>query len=532
MDIWQKLLLLISAIFFTTLFIENFIFSSSFATLQLREIDDVAFQHSIRNIHEDITALKFDGLIKLNDYGYGWIFWIIVGLLTYPFYLLALLTDFYIPLIAIPRDISLFFTIGTAWLVYKSLSVYSKNECLKFIAMIFLMSLPAFGYFALRFGTVAQVMFFSALTFYLTISKKNYEKRDLKYIAIAAAACVGTKLNGALILPLVGLIMAERMGWRINKENAKKAGYFLLIFFFCAVLFSNPALFLSPFKPAYLSNYIDSLKNNSHLSVENDLWKTVREVVEIGYLNLYLAVLALCLLILGAVGKNNKKDFLFMGVWLAFVLLFLSKVMSQGTLYIINYATVVFYLLVFSILYFERWKRSGSISAGLFLVLCISLNYTNFSSGFYSGLKYFSVQKNPGFEMLVAENKAMKAIIPDPKENPDKNINVLMDFRAIFPYAHLERKNLNVHFVFDNFQLFSKKIDGDFDYISLNKSSPFFLSDQKFSEFIADIKDEALLNNQVESRKIVQNLIKSGKFKNAKYQILLNSDNIIFFGKK
>ena len=227
MDIWQKLLLIISALFFTILFVENFIFSSSFATLQLREIDDVAFQYSIRNMHEAISAFKLDGLIKLNDYGYGWIYWIIVGLITYPFYLLALLTDCYVPLISIPRQISLAFVIGSAFFIYKSLSVYSKNEFLKFMAMILLMSFPAFGYFGLRFGTVSQVMFFSILTFYLTIRKDDHEKKDLKSIAIAAAACVGTKISGALILPLIGFILADRMKWSINKDNFKKAQYFL-----------------------------------------------------------------------------------------------------------------------------------------------------------------------------------------------------------------------------------------------------------------------------------------------------------------
>jgi len=533
MHLGQQMLLVMSALFFTTLFIENFIFSNSFSILQVREIDDVAFQHSIRGIHESISTFKIDRLIKLNDYGYGWIFWIIVGLITYPFYLFALLTSNYLPLITVPRDLSLIFMVGTAFFVYKSLSVYSKNEFLKFIAMMLFLSFPVFGFFSLRFGTVAQLMFFSAITFYLTIRKEEYEKRDLKQIALAAAACVGTKFNGALILPLIVLIMANKLHFKINKENAKKAGYFSLNLIFFSILFSNPSLFLSPFRPDYLVSYVDTLKNNSHLSLQNDCWKTLREVVEIGYLNFYTAIAAIVFLILNSFGKNkNKMDFLFIGLWLVLSTSLLAKVMSDGTLSIINYIAVVMYLIVFSILFLEKWKWFGKLCAALLLALSLYTNYPNIYSGFYSNLKYFHLHKNPEVIAILKENQAIKEIIPDPKTFPDQKINVLMDFRSIFPYAHLERENLNVQFVFDNFQIASKQIEGDFDYISLNKNSPFFYSEQKFAEFIGGMKDGQLIIDQVESRKMIQSLIKSGKFKTAKYQILADGKNVIFFGKK
>ena len=237
MSFWQKLTVIILSLFFAVLFYENFLFSKSFTILHLREIDDIAFQGVLRQFHEDIISFRPDRFIKLNAYGYGWIFWIIVGVTTFPFYLLGLLTDFYLPLIVIPRDISLLFTIGATFFIYKAFGCYSKNEFLKFIAMMLLISLPAYGYFALRFGTIAQVMFFSALAFYLTFRKENYEKQDLKYIALAGGICVGTKLNGALILPVIGFIMADRLGWKPSRENFKKAGYFLSRLAFFIVLF-------------------------------------------------------------------------------------------------------------------------------------------------------------------------------------------------------------------------------------------------------------------------------------------------------
>gem|GEM_PF-2323827 len=535
MDIWQRLLLVFCSIFFSILFIENFAFSSSFATLHLREVDDLAFQASIRNFHESVSAFRPDRFFKLNDYGYGWIFWIISGVITYPFYLFALVTDCYAPLIIVPRDISLAFTIGTAFFVYKSLSIYSKNEFLKLIALLFLFSFPAFGQFATRFGTVSQVMFFSALTFYLTIRKEVYEKRDLRHIAFAAAACVGTKLNGALILPLIGLILADRMKWSITKENLQKAKYFLINFIPVTIFFSNPSLFLSPFKPSYFTSYIDSLKNNSHLSLQDNFLQTLRDVLEAGYLNFYLAIIAVIFLLMNFLNKKEGRkgnDLLFMGLWLTFSLLLLVKIMSMGTLYIINYATVMMYLLVFFVIYLERWKKAGNLVALMLLIISVSLNYKNIHSGFYSDFKYFHLKKDHEVIAKLEASGKIKKLIADPKENSDKKITVLMDFRAIFPYAHLERENVNVQFAFDNLQVIQKQIEGDFDYISLGKAAPFFLSDEKFSEHLKSFKEEMLISNQVESRKIVQNLMKTGRVGNAEYEILLNSNDIIFFGKK
>ncbi len=532
-DIWQKMLIVFSALFFLFLFIENFLFSTSFATLHLREIDDLAFQASIREFHQDISSFRIDRFIKLNNYGYGWIFWAIVGVITYPFYLLALLTDFYAPLIIIPRDISLAFTIGAAFFIYKSLSIYSKNEFLKFIAMMLLFSFPAFGFFALRFGTVAQVVFFSSLTFYLTIRKNTYEKKDLKHIALAAAACVGTKLNGALILPLIGLILADRLHWNPSKKNLQKAAYFLLNLFFFTVLFSNPSLFLSPFRPDYLTDYIASVRYNSHLAVQDNFFQTLSDVLRIGYLNFYVAALLVLILVLRICAKGkNKKDFLFIGLWLIFSLSLLAKIMSMGTLFIINYATIVMYLMVFAIIALEPLRKTGSVLAVGILIVSFAINYTNLQRGFYSNFKYFQMLNNPEIIAKIEFNEDVKKIIPDPKNNPKQPINVLMDFRASFPYAHLERQNLEVQFSFDNLKSAQNQVNGEFDYISLNKTSSGFLSDNEFAQNLKTLNDELVIANQIDSRKVIQNLMTTGKLKGSEYELLLDQNNIIFFKKK
>ena len=142
------------------------------------------------------------------------------------------------------------------------------------------------------------------------------------------------------------------------------------------------------------------------------------------------------------------------------------------------------------------------------------------------------MNQDPDIVAKIEAKKVMQNLILDPKNNLEKPINVLMDFRTIFPYANLERNNVNVQFSFDNLQVFQNHVKGGFDYVSLNKDSPFFLSDSEFAEFIKKENNEILIINQVESRKIVQNLIKNGKIENNEYNLVFDSNNIILFEKK
>jgi len=201
----------------------------------------------------------------------------------------------------------------------------------------------------------------------------------------------------------------------------------------------------------------------------------------------------------------------------------------MGALYVINYVSVVMYLMVFSLLFFENWGRLGKAFAVLILIANIALNHNNIYQEFYSGFKYFHFLKNPEIIAKIEASEAIKKLIPDPKEEPKREINVLMDFRAIFPYAHLERENLQIQFSFDNLQVAQKQIKENFDYISLNKTSSYLLSDLEFNQNLATLKDDLLITNQIESRKTALNLTENGKFDNVEYEVSYENKMIIFF---
>jgi hypothetical protein len=74
--------------FFTFYSYENIFFANSFKFVPLREVNELAFQISIREFYVDLVNLNFSSLFRSNDYGYGFIFWSIYGFFVTPFYFL------------------------------------------------------------------------------------------------------------------------------------------------------------------------------------------------------------------------------------------------------------------------------------------------------------------------------------------------------------------------------------------------------------------------------------------------------------
>ncbi len=534
MDIWQKSLSLISTLFFLILFVENFVLSQSFSALQLREIDDLAFQAILREIHQDFSSFHLDRIFRMNYYGYGWSFWIIFSVLTYPFYLIAQLSGFFMPLIILPRMLSLAFVIGTTILVYKSLSIYSKNEFLKFIAILLLLSFPAFGSFGLYFRTTAQVMFFSALTFYLAISKETYDKKDLKNIALAAGLCAGTKLNGLMILPVVGIIMLNRLQWSFTKENFIKATIFISWLLLFVVVFSNPMLLIAPFKPKYLFKFIDSLQYNSHMGWQDDFIDNLSGFIEVGYVNLVIAV---AFVALPFFSKNNKKrDLIFIVVWLIVCSALLAEFMMMGKEYMVNYFTVVAFLAVFSVIAFDGFGKIGNLLAVLLLALSIILNWHNIALGLYSPLKFFYIAKSDKITAKISAIDEMRNLIEsfDQKATTPK---VFMDSLAVFPHSNLANDNVEIHFTTARNLLGMQELEINFDYIVLDRGTIYFLSDSEFEIAVTQMNGvdylnyEAIVADRFENRKLIKNLLATGKINGSSYQNIFDKNDIILLKK-
>ncbi len=244
----------------TGLFAENFIFSANFGILGFREVDDVAFQASLRAVHDALRGGQLHKFFALNDYAYGWVFWAPMAALTYPFYLLSQWTGVEWPLIVLPRMVSWLFTVFSLLVMRRLLKQLAVPDWACALGLLIFVLTPAMGYFAMRFGTVSPVAFFSLLSVHLALRDDVEFKTSLRQSLLSLAVAGGIKLSGLLVLPLVGLLLLIRL---------KRAGLPWLstlfkpsvVFVGSLALLTNPQFLILPVKHQVWAQYWEILSN-------------------------------------------------------------------------------------------------------------------------------------------------------------------------------------------------------------------------------------------------------------------------------
>jgi len=530
LNILQKIILVIIPTIFLLLFIQNFIFSSSFDILMFRSVDDFAFQHVLRKNHESIIQFRLEKLFKLYEYGYGWLFWIIHTVITFPFYLISLLgVDFL--LISAARNISLFFMAGSCFLLFKSIKKYTNDEYIPYFVVLLYVSYPYFAFSSMSFRTIAQGSFFCILTFYLIVRNSALSKKDLKYIAISFAACLGTKLSNAVFAPLIALFLIDRFGFKLNKENFKKAFFSLKYFIPSSIFFINPSLFIAPFKWSLFTKYRDVMsyyfKNvQTNYGSGGSFLKNFQDAFSTDFLYKYiLAILTLVFLVRFIYdvrsNKQNKFDFLYIFIFLAFSSLYLTNHIKMGAVYITNYFFSFSFLLLLPLVTLEKVEKYTRITV---LMTLVTLNTAlNFNAIKHSYLFYYTQYNSQTTQTLLESQKELQKLVGD----PDQKLNLLIDYRAPVIYSNF-RKNITTITMFDNVSEFKKESNSEFDYILLHKDSKMLL-DKKDFQRISVGADEGVKNILTESRGMIESLINTGIFRESRYEVIYDKNKLICF---
>ena len=529
-------LLLLILIVATYCFIENFLFSS-FDLLSLREIDDVAFHSSLASIHKEITNLHFDKLFRMNDYGYGWIFWLPLAILTFPLYLLNLHFGIEWPLIVLPRQVSLLFSFATLYVLYKSLSLYTKDEFTKAAAVLLYMSSPVFALYAIKFHPTAQVNFLSCLTFYLVAKEEYINRKSLKQIAIALALTAATKLNGLLIAPLIAMLLASRLNWKFSKENIKSGLFFVAIFVCAFLFFSNPSLIFAVFRPEIFENWLSSIQNAVNLGKSNygGQFSVVNNFIDgIAKSNFNIAIfftlfgLFLVKIVIDLKKTNSfqKFDFLCIFLSLIFVAGYLSSSVKLGCTYVASYYGVICFLMVFSLVIFGEFDQKVKFLSFLIFLINLSLNFNlivkrNGSSNIFSYNVFYKMAESSEVKAQISLQKEMQKIVGSPSDYP-QGISIVQDYQAPAIYSNF-RENVTVYYLFDNINTMP---NNDYDFILLSKKSKALLTQKEFLESINSSDDE-IRKGYIAARNIIENILLRGIFRNVKYKVILSNNDII-----
>lgn len=527
---------------FIYMFVQNFVFSSDLNTLIVRDVDDLQFHFVMRNLHTQFEQNDFKNILLMNWFGYGWLYWFPLVVLTYPFYLLSTQCDHHMLLIILPRQISLVFTFATAFVVFKILSNYTKNTTTKCVAMLLLICYPTFAFATQRFGTVAQTMFFASLALYLTLKAERINYKSMTNIALAIAASAATKLIGLLIAPLIGLLILDRMEWSITLRNFKLILYTIFITAFCSVIFTFPGVFNAFYSPTICSDFYNTLIHYVSFTTKDNCpgpAPSIMTHIKHGFVaNTLPMAVFMTLLFLPVVQIIDKyrvpqysRHFMYYSSFLCFVMCFLGFSIQSGPYFSTIYFTTCSYILVLNTVIFEGMKPYIRNVIYIFM-LCMSISWVlerppeqKFQYNYF-----FMYRASPPIRNKLRKYHALMRHIGPLSKYP-QGVNIMRDYTGPVSYTSL---NANVtEFILyvgtsinEGFQILPS-----IDFFILAKNNPSLKSDIDFAN-IKTVMPEQLFKNVSYNRPILQNLLKTNMLNGVRFSKVLELDDVWLFKRE
>jgi hypothetical protein len=530
----RYLILTCIALYFLVLLSQIFLFSNSFTMSWLRQIDDAVYHEDLRRIHESISGGDFKELLKLNNNGYGWLFWIINGLLTYPLYLIQVF-GVERPLIVSGRIICWIFSIGSAYVIFKIVKIYTNNTIIQFCFLLTYLLFPHISFWAMRFSSDTPSFFFSTLAFYFSIKYKKQSLKTLLYVALLLGAGIGIKLTTIVIAPIIVFNVLQRLiCYGDNLTKYKFIFIFIVGLLFSTIFFLNPGIYLYFYNSEYYQYTIDTIR--VYASLNGDVGDSNVNLIEIyksslgaEYIGIYSVTLFLSAIIVSIVYdiKNNKIDYtqIVALISLVFVFLFLALTVKKGVSYIsVYYHAVSFLICVAYIAIDKKFKKYGSLIAIIFFM---AFSYENFNKIINQATAYYNFSNSPRVIELSLANDEIKLIIDKTPKIGNKKIISLVDYRAIFPYTTLDTGFKTIALL-DDLSVRKKWSPSGFDYIVLSRDSPLMdsITVIKDQYRFADKNIMNVLNN---SQQDLLLLLNDGIINETKYNKIYDKNTVIVF---
>lgn len=524
----KSMLLVLLGIFTVTICLQNFIAGMGFELLSLRSVDDFAFQASIHRFF----GYKGLELTNMNDYGYGWIYWFPIYLISYPAYLLMVEFGIEWPLLVLPRMQSLFFAVGCSVIAYKIVCKYTKNEWIRVAVVLLLPIYPAGAYWAGRFGTVNQTAFFSMLSVWLIIKHDELDRKKLRSGIMTFAIALATKVSAIVVAPLLVLLVLLRFKWKFGFKNILIWFQEGILAFAVFIVCMSPALALAPIN---LDRARDSwnilltfFTNNQGTA---NIMANFKGMIGMTTWNIfyYFMCAGLIVLAVNEICKRKKiGDYTIFLAGYIIGILYLCGTIPTGSTYVFMYSTAVSFVLPLGILAFELLEKRLLISVAS--VMCISLQM------FYCGNKvlrkgsyniYEYYQRVNDNEDIKDEIYIIKQLIEDAAG--DGEISYIIDYQG--PYGFLTSlENNRVIFdaiVWDDLPSWQEM---DFEFMVLSKNSAGFKNEEDFESEIQSF-DQERRNNAIIDREIRQQLSKNKIAFGYQWDKIYESERLYIFQK-
>jgi hypothetical protein len=482
-----------------------------FALLQIREIDDLAFQQSTWKLIEAVVSRDLATVFGISDYGYGWVFWCSSALISLPGYIVYKLTEMPVAVIVAPRLASLVALIFT-WLLLRRIlqSLKLPKIDVELMAIAFLL-IPGVAWFSIRYGTVTLIGALIAGAIYYLVAKEP-SKRSFLAAGTLVGLALGVKLSALVAIPALALIAVVEGCFR-GKKNRK---YFLIALPVWLVA-SHPPLLATLFAPWIFTRWIEIQKSNTLNALADSrtfVEKLVANIVSI-YSDLPLVLIFVALALCGfviflqrTVGRE-KIILSTLGLVQVFSLLVLLGLISQPL-------SVVSYFLPFAFLQMYFWFKPDFLSPAvlralstLFVMILVATNLFAWNSvrkgeNFSLGAGYYLAK----FEKTAAEREIAAKIRAITIEGISPVKSVVFDYTAPTGITSLEFPDMCVQVFFGNLDA-QNQCDDDAEFVFLD------------SRVVSD--------SRAESQEIRNHLRNRGVFRAKKYQKLQNIQYVEIF---
>lgn len=522
-------------------FSTNLIFSQSYASIQYRS-DDVPFQLVLRRIHDAIVGGDLTAVLSANDYAYGWLFWILNSLLTFPVYLLDATESTVISnnameqlVILIPRQLSLVFVTSAIVLWISSFrKLHTRDSKLMWGVIPLMLLIPAVTYAATTFHPTGFQMFLTAFSVHIAVSTVANQKTAAQirsnffWSFFLLSLSLWTKVTLlpvfvgiSLLLVAVYWLPRRSTGWMILPA---------LTAFFLGFLFSSPLSIIQVFTlqaPSYLGGI---LFQAGKVTSGNSGWELAAENLFLGVDVLLVSFPVLLSLLFGACfqawrawSSGNQVLSLFLAglvLTICISLMYFSFAVAMGPAYVAIYSSAVIAPLAFGLfgLVPVGSRNYGLVFMLIAILIAVALprNLHTDSSSSEAGimkLNYFQVlESSPKHESrLRSEIEISRAVArASPKAGP---LRVLGDHRVPKFWSPFD-SGFETIYSYDNLYVWETEINrGDFDFVMLSKDAAWFRqpsanpeSDQSFVVellTLADAKVGELAYNRIFENELV-----------------------------
>lgn len=520
------------------IFIENFVASSRFAFMSLRHVDDWAFQNVLEKYHH-INGVD---LLNMNDFGYGWIYWFVLSVITYPADILFHATGIAWPLIVLPRMMSLLFSVLCSCLCYKIISQYTENEWIKAAVVLLMPLFPAGGHYAGRFSTVSQVAFFSMLSIYYIVRNEVLLAKDLRKALVAYALGMATKVSAVAVAPILILLILSRYNWKFTYANIKvwiRESILAVVIMICAI---SPVLVVAPLASKQARQSWEILQrywtsNQGESDFINNLIQSLCRTLPF-WLVLVLHVLLILLVskqIIRCIRRKQVQwDLIWIPVGYIIGIIYLCATIPTGARYVFIYETAFSFFMPFGLLCFDI-KNLKDMQNKFFykcmVTVCLGFCFLQLTHIMVMVGEKKEINILSHYQKAKNSEVSVEQILKIEKQISQLNlekINIYADYKGPYSaYSKYEHKNVETCiWIWDNL---GRALDAN--VLVLSKSSVGFYSDEKFDIHIKTYS-ELKKDTAVEDRKIRKNLIKENIFNSELWELIYEDDHSYVYVKQ